>query len=65
MNDLGWRDPIEIIVAKLQRRGEVWLECVLVLTGELPAQPSANLMLDELFGAKIVNVPDRADRDVC
>ena len=38
-------------------------ECVLVLTGELPAQPSANLMLDELFGAKIVNVPDRADRD--
>jgi D-cysteine desulfhydrase family pyridoxal phosphate-dependent enzyme len=38
-------------------------ECVLVLTGELPDQPSANLMLDELFGAKIVNVPDRADRD--
>ena len=38
-------------------------ECVLVLTGELPAQPSANLMLDELFGAKIVNVPERADRD--
>ncbi len=38
-------------------------ECVLVLTGELPDQPSANFMLDELFGAKIVNVPDRADRD--
>ena len=38
-------------------------ECVLVLTGELPDQPSANLMLDELFGAKIVHVPDRADRD--
>ena len=38
-------------------------ECVLVLTGELPAQPSANLLMDKLFGAKIVNVPDRADRD--
>ena len=38
-------------------------ECVLMLTGELPDQPSANFMLDELFGAKIVNVPDRADRD--
>ncbi len=38
-------------------------ECVLVLTGELPTQPSANLLMDKLFGAKIVNVPDRADRD--
>jgi len=38
-------------------------ECVLVLTGELPAQPSANFLLDELFGSKIINVPDRADRD--
>ena len=38
-------------------------ECTLVLTGELPAKPSANLLLDELFGAKIVPVPDRKDRD--
>ena len=38
-------------------------ECTLVLTGELPSQPSANLLLDEMFGAKIVNVTDRADRD--
>jgi D-cysteine desulfhydrase family pyridoxal phosphate-dependent enzyme len=39
------------------------LECTLVLTGELPEKPSANLLLDELFGAKIVAVPDRKDRD--
>lgn len=39
------------------------LECILVLTGEMPAKPSANLLLDELFGAKIVHVPDRKDRD--
>jgi D-cysteine desulfhydrase len=38
-------------------------ECTLVLTGELPEKPSANLLLDELFGAKIVAVPDRKDRD--
>jgi D-cysteine desulfhydrase family pyridoxal phosphate-dependent enzyme len=38
-------------------------ECVLVLTGQLPEKPSANLLMDELFGAKIVNVADRADRD--
>ena len=38
-------------------------ECVLVLTGQLPEQASANLLLDELFGAKIINVSDRADRD--
>ncbi len=38
-------------------------ECTLVLTGALPDRPSANLLLDELFGAKIVNVIDRADRD--
>lgn len=37
--------------------------CTLVLTGELPAKPSANLLLDELFGARIVAVPDRKDRD--
>jgi len=39
------------------------LECILVLTGDLPSQPSANLLLDELFGVEIVNVIDRADRD--
>jgi D-cysteine desulfhydrase len=38
-------------------------ECTLVLTGELPKQPSANLLLDQLFGARIVNVTDRKDRD--
>ena len=38
-------------------------ECTLVLTGDLPDKPSANLLLDELFGAKIVAVPDRKDRD--
>ncbi len=38
-------------------------ECVLVLTGQMPEQASANLLMDELFGAKIVNVEDRADRD--
>jgi len=38
-------------------------DCTLVLTGELPEQPSANLLLDKLFNAKIVNVPDRKDRD--
>ena len=38
-------------------------ECILVLTGDLPERSSANLLLDELFGAKIVAVPDRKDRD--
>jgi L-cysteate sulfo-lyase len=38
-------------------------ECKLVLTGNLPEQPSANLLLDKLFGAEIVHVTDRADRD--
>ncbi len=39
------------------------LDCILVLNGEMPAQPSANLLLDQLFGAQIVNVRERADRD--
>jgi len=39
------------------------LACTLVLTGDLPAHPSANLLLDELFGVEIVNVAGRADRD--
>jgi D-cysteine desulfhydrase len=38
-------------------------ECTLVLTGDLPSEPSANLLLDKLFGAEIVNVTDRKDRD--
>ncbi|MDO9130894.1 MAG: D-cysteine desulfhydrase family protein [Anaerolineales bacterium] len=29
-------------------------DCVLVLAGDPPAQPSANLLLDHLFGAKII-----------
>jgi L-cysteate sulfo-lyase len=39
------------------------LKCVLVLTGESPIAPSANFLLDQLFGAEIVLVADRADRD--
>lgn len=39
------------------------MACVLVLTGKKPALPSANLLLDELFGAKIVWVDDRSDRE--
>jgi len=38
-------------------------KCILVLTGEEPKQPSANLLLDELFGAEIVYVAERKDRD--
>ncbi len=38
-------------------------ECTLVLTGEMPKRPTANILLDQLFGARIVNVPDRKDRD--
>jgi len=38
-------------------------ECTLVLNGEMPEQPSANLLLDRMFGAEIVTVPDRKDRD--
>ena len=38
-------------------------ECILVLTGERPEQPSANLLLDQLFGAQVVYVADRKDRD--
>ncbi len=38
-------------------------ECILVLTGEEPARASANLLLDQLFGAKIIWVTDRNDRD--
>jgi D-cysteine desulfhydrase len=34
-----------------------------VLTGEKPQDPSANLLLDKLFGAEIVYVAERKDRD--
>jgi D-cysteine desulfhydrase family pyridoxal phosphate-dependent enzyme len=38
-------------------------KCVLVLTGDKPNQASANLLLDKLFGAEIVYVAERDDRD--
>jgi L-cysteate sulfo-lyase len=38
-------------------------ECTLVLTGEMPKEVSGNILLDQLFGARIVNVLDRKDRD--
>jgi D-cysteine desulfhydrase family pyridoxal phosphate-dependent enzyme len=38
-------------------------ECILVLTGDMPEQPSGNLLLDQLFGAQVVHVADRKDRD--
>jgi D-cysteine desulfhydrase family pyridoxal phosphate-dependent enzyme len=37
--------------------------CVLLLTGDKPQQASGNLLLDQLFGAQIVCVADRKDRD--
>jgi D-cysteine desulfhydrase len=38
-------------------------KCILVLTGDEPKQSSANLLLDQLFGAEIMYVADRKDRD--
>jgi D-cysteine desulfhydrase family pyridoxal phosphate-dependent enzyme len=38
-------------------------ECILVLTGPAPEHPSANLLLDQLFGARVAYVTDRKDRD--
>jgi D-cysteine desulfhydrase family pyridoxal phosphate-dependent enzyme len=38
-------------------------DCILVLTGQASEHASANLLLDQLFGAQIVTVADRADRD--
>jgi len=38
-------------------------KCILVLTAERSGQPSANLLLDELFGAEVVHVAERKDRD--
>lgn len=39
------------------------LDCILVLNGEMPDKPSANLLLDQLFGAQIVTIADRKERD--
>ncbi len=39
------------------------LGCILVLTGEQQGEPTGNHLLDLLFGAEIVTVRDRADRD--
>jgi D-cysteine desulfhydrase family pyridoxal phosphate-dependent enzyme len=39
------------------------LDCILVLNGEMPDRPSANLLLDQLFGAEIVTIADRTLRD--
>lgn len=38
-------------------------ECILVLTGKRPEQLNGNLLLDHLFGAKIIWVKDREQRD--
>ena len=38
-------------------------KCVLVLTGEKPDAPTANLLLDEIFGARIIWVKDRSNRE--
>jgi len=38
-------------------------ECILVLTGEKSQHASGNLLLDQLFGAEIVYVADRKDRE--
>ena len=39
------------------------LECILVLNGEMPDHSSANLLLDQMFGAEIVAIKDRSLRD--
>jgi D-cysteine desulfhydrase len=39
------------------------LGCVLILTGDKPAVPSGNLLLDNLFGAQNIWVKQRHDRD--
>ncbi len=39
------------------------LDCILVLNGEMPDKPSANLLLDQLFGAEIIAISDRNERD--
>jgi D-cysteine desulfhydrase family pyridoxal phosphate-dependent enzyme len=37
--------------------------CILVLTGDRPESASANFLLDQLFGAEVVSVPSRSDRE--
>jgi D-cysteine desulfhydrase family pyridoxal phosphate-dependent enzyme len=39
------------------------LGCILVLNGEMPDEPTANLLLDQLFGAEVVTISDRNLRD--
>lgn len=39
------------------------LDCILVLNGEMPDRPSANLLLDQMFGAELVTIKDRSLRD--
>jgi len=39
------------------------MECILVLNGQHPKKPSANLFLDFLFDADVVWVAERKDRD--
>jgi D-cysteine desulfhydrase len=39
------------------------LDCILVLNGEMPDQPSANLLIDQLFAAQIITIADRSLRD--
>src|SRR5436305_14672837 len=38
-------------------------ECILVLSGDKSQRASGNLLLDRLFGAEIVYVADRKERD--
>ena len=38
-------------------------DCILVLNGDASAEPSANLLLDNLLGAEIITIADRKDRD--
>src|SRR6516225_7021107 len=38
-------------------------KCILVLTGDEAQKAFGNLLLDQLFGAEIVHVADRKDRD--
>src|SRR5436190_17320133 len=38
-------------------------KCILVLSGDKPQQASGNLLLDQFFGAEIVHVAGREDRD--
>lgn len=38
-------------------------DCILVLTGDQPDKPTANFLLDQMFGAHVVVVADRKDRD--